>query len=75
MPSVSLGNVLALVAQGVDVVVGTTGWTDEKLDQVRAALVAAPREGQSVFIAPNFRHFRRARRLFRQGCGSVLRIR
>lgn len=54
MPSVSLDNVLALVAQGVDVVVGTTGWTDEKLDQVRAALAAAPREGQSVFIAPNF---------------------
>ena len=54
VPSVSLDNVLALVAQGVDVVVGTTGWTDEKLDQVRAALAAAPREGQSVFIAPNF---------------------
>ena len=54
MPSVSLGNVLALVKQGVDVVVGTTGWTEEKLDQVRAALAAAPREGQSVFIAPNF---------------------
>lgn len=35
-------------------VVGTTGWTEEKLDQVRAALAAAPREGQSVFIAPNF---------------------
>ena len=54
VPSVSLGNVLALVKQGVDVVVGTTGWTEEKLDQVRAALAAAPREGQSVFIAPNF---------------------
>lgn len=37
VPSVSLDNVLALVAQGVDVVVGTTGWTEEKLDQVRAA--------------------------------------
>ena len=45
VPSVSLDN---------DVVVGTTGWTEEKLDQVRAALAAAPREGQSVFIAPNF---------------------
>lgn len=54
VPSVSLGNVLALVKQGVDVVVGTTGWTEEKLDQVRAALAAALREGQSVFIAPNF---------------------
>ncbi len=42
VPSVSLGNVLALVKQGVDVVVGTTGWTEEKLDQVRAALAAGP---------------------------------
>ncbi len=54
VPSVSLDNVLALVKQGVDVVVGTTGWTEEKLDQVRAALAEAPRESQSVFIAPNF---------------------
>ena len=54
VPAVSLDNVLALVAQGVNVVVGTTGWTDEKLDQVRAALAKAPRENQSVFIAPNF---------------------
>ena len=34
VPSVSLDNVLALVAQGVDVVVGTTGWTDEKLSLI-----------------------------------------
>ncbi|WP_137657137.1 4-hydroxy-tetrahydrodipicolinate reductase [Bifidobacterium moukalabense] len=54
VPSVSLNNVLALIGQGVDVVVGTTGWTDEKLDQVRAALAEAPRKNQSVFIAPNF---------------------
>lgn len=54
VPSVSLDNVLALIAQGVDVVVGTTGWTDEKLDHVRAALAEAPRENQAVFIAPNF---------------------
>lgn len=54
VPSVSLDNVLALIGQGVDVVVGTTGWTDEKLDQVRAALAASPRKDQAVFIAPNF---------------------
>ncbi|NEG96770.1 4-hydroxy-tetrahydrodipicolinate reductase [Bifidobacterium sp. SMB2] len=54
VPSVSLDNVLTLIGQGVDVVVGTTGWTDEKLDQVRAALAAAPRKDQAVFIAPNF---------------------
>ena len=53
VPSVSLGNVLALVKQG-STWCGHHGWTEEKLDQVRAALAAAPREGQSVFIAPNF---------------------
>ncbi|MDF7664552.1 4-hydroxy-tetrahydrodipicolinate reductase [Bifidobacterium sp. ESL0745] len=54
VPTSSLGNVLKLVAQGVNVVVGTTGWTDEKLDQVKAALAIAPRRDQAVFIAPNF---------------------
>ena len=55
VPAVSLNNVLALVAQDVDVVVGTTGWTDDKLAQVRAAIAAGPRpEEQKVFIAPNF---------------------
>ena len=29
VPSVSLNNVLTLIGQGVDVVVGTTGWTDQ----------------------------------------------
>ena len=37
VPSVSLNNVLTLIGQGVDVVVGTTGWTDEKLAQGKAA--------------------------------------
>ena len=54
VPSVSLDNVLALIGQGVDVVVGTTGWTEEKLAKVREALSAAPRDDQAVFIAPNF---------------------
>lgn len=54
VPSVSLDNVLTLIGQGVDVVVGTTGWTDEKLTQVTAALKNAPRADQQVFIAPNF---------------------
>ena len=54
VPSVALDNVLTLIAQGVDVVVGTTGWTDERLDRVRAALADAPRDDQAVFIAPNF---------------------
>lgn len=54
VPTATLDNVLTLIEQGVDVVVGTTGWTDEKLDQVRAALKTANNEHQSVFIAPNF---------------------
>lgn len=52
VPAVALTNVLALIEQGVNVVVGTTGWTDEKLDQVRGALEG--RANQAVFIAPNF---------------------
>lgn len=54
VPSVTLDNVLALISQGVDVVVGTTGWADERLDQVGAALAGAPKADQAVFIAPNF---------------------
>ena len=54
VPTVALDNVLALIGQGVDVVVGTTGWTDDKLARVTAALADAPRADQAVFIAPNF---------------------
>ncbi len=55
VPSVSLNNVLTLIGQGVDVVVGTTGWTDEKLTQVKSAIANGPKpETQKVFIAPNF---------------------
>ena len=52
VPSVTLNNVLALISQGVNTVVGTTGWTDDKLDKVRKALDGHPEV--SVFIAPNF---------------------
>lgn len=52
VPAVTLDNVLALVKQGVNVVVGTTGWTDERLETVREALSGRPE--QAVFIAPNF---------------------
>ncbi len=55
VPSVSLNNVLTLIGQGVDVVVGTTGWTDEKLAKVKSAIANGPKpETQKVFIAPNF---------------------
>ena len=54
VPKASCSNVLELVRQGVSVVVGTTGWTDAKLAQVRDALEHAQKPNQAVFIAPNF---------------------
>jgi 4-hydroxy-tetrahydrodipicolinate reductase len=52
VPDVVVGHVLACIERGVHVVVGTTGWTDERLDVVRAALQSRPEVG--VLIAPNF---------------------
>ncbi len=52
VPGATLANVLHCVEQGVHAVVGTTGWTDESLGQVRAALAVHPKVG--VLIAPNF---------------------
>ena len=52
VPSASLGNVLHCVEQGVHVVVGTTGWDDERLAAVRSALAGRPEVG--VLVAPNF---------------------
>ena len=54
VPAVSLHNVLALISQGVNVVVGTTGWNDDKLARVRQALAESGHHDQAVFIAPNF---------------------
>src|SRR6476619_4092014 len=53
VPSASPANVAHCVAQGVHVVVGTTGWTEERLDSLREQVAAAP-EGTGVLIAPNF---------------------
>lgn len=52
VPDVSLDNVLHCVGEGVHVVVGTSGWHDEKYERVRSAL--ADRPGVGVLIAPNF---------------------
>ncbi|TDD68721.1 4-hydroxy-tetrahydrodipicolinate reductase [Jiangella aurantiaca] len=52
VPGATLANVLHCVEQGVHAVVGTTGWTDESLSQVRSALAVQPKVG--VLIAPNF---------------------
>ncbi len=51
IPSVTESNVHALLDAGVDVVVGTTGWTEESYARVREHAQAA---GRAVLIAPNF---------------------
>lgn len=52
VPDVSPSSVRACLDAGVNVVVGTTGWTPERLDAVRAQLADKPDLG--VLIAPNF---------------------
>jgi 4-hydroxy-tetrahydrodipicolinate reductase len=52
VPAVAESNVRSLVAQGVHVVVGTTGWTAESLGRVSADLAVRP--GVGVLVAPNF---------------------
>ncbi|WP_111511153.1 4-hydroxy-tetrahydrodipicolinate reductase [Mycobacterium kyogaense] len=51
-PSVVMDNLKFLIDNGIHAVVGTTGFTDERLDQVRGWLDGKP--GVSVLIAPNF---------------------
>ena len=51
-PDVVMDNLKFLIDNGIHAVVGTTGFTDERLRQVRAWLVAKP--GVSALIAPNF---------------------
>ncbi|MDO5033930.1 MAG: 4-hydroxy-tetrahydrodipicolinate reductase [Actinomycetaceae bacterium] len=51
VPSVKVQNVLDLLAASVHAVVGTSGWTEPELEEVRAAQEGA---GANVFIAPNF---------------------
>lgn len=52
VPDASPGNVAHCVEQGIHVVVGTTGWDDERLARLRTQLQARPEVG--VLIAPNF---------------------
>ncbi|BBX17327.1 4-hydroxy-tetrahydrodipicolinate reductase [Mycolicibacterium duvalii] len=51
-PSVVMDNLKFLIDNGIHAVVGTTGFTDERLDQVRTWLDSAP--SVAVLIAPNF---------------------
>ena len=52
VPSASPANVAHCVARGVHVVVGTTGWDDERLARLRSLLDQHPDVG--VLVAPNF---------------------
>lgn len=51
-PDVVMANLEFLIDNGIHAVVGTTGFTDERLQQVQSWLAAKP--GASVLIAPNF---------------------
>src|SRR6267154_2418234 len=51
-PDVVMGNLEFLIDNGIHAVVGTTGFTAERLQQVQAWLAGKP--GTSVLIAPNF---------------------
>jgi 4-hydroxy-tetrahydrodipicolinate reductase len=51
-PDAVMANLAFLIDNGIHAVVGTTGFTDERLQQVRSWLAAKP--GVSVLIAPNF---------------------
>jgi 4-hydroxy-tetrahydrodipicolinate reductase len=52
VPDASPGNVAACVERGTHVVVGTTGWSEERVAALRDMVAAHP--GVGVLIAPNF---------------------
>lgn len=54
VPSVTESNVHKLIAAGVDVVVGTTGWTPESLGRVADRLAKPGNEERAVIVVPNF---------------------
>ncbi|MFE0631973.1 4-hydroxy-tetrahydrodipicolinate reductase [Streptomyces sp. NPDC058864] len=60
-PGSVMGNLDFCLRHGIHAVVGTTGWTDERLDTLRGWLGQA--QGTGVLIAPNF------------GIGAVLAMR
>jgi 4-hydroxy-tetrahydrodipicolinate reductase len=51
-PDTVMDNISWCIDQGIHAVVGTTGFTDERLDQLRKTL--ANHDGVGVLIAPNF---------------------
>uniref|UniRef100_UPI00366BE3B8 4-hydroxy-tetrahydrodipicolinate reductase n=1 Tax=Bacillus cereus TaxID=1396 RepID=UPI00366BE3B8 len=51
-PDSVMANLDFLVGHGIHAVVGTTGWTEERLAQLTSGLEKSP--GAGVLIAPNF---------------------
>jgi 4-hydroxy-tetrahydrodipicolinate reductase len=51
-PDAVLDNLRLLIGRGIHAVVGTTGFSDERLETVRGLLAESPRVG--VLVAPNF---------------------
>jgi len=51
-PDAVMANVRWAIEQGISIVVGTTGFTEERLDRVRGWLAEKP--GANVLVAPNF---------------------
>ncbi|MCE9514676.1 MAG: 4-hydroxy-tetrahydrodipicolinate reductase [Mycobacterium sp.] len=51
-PDAVMDNLEFLISHGIHAVVGTTGFTDARIEQVRTWLAASPKTG--VLIAPNF---------------------
>ncbi len=58
VPTAAPGNVAHCISRGVHVVVGTTGWTQDTIEDVKTQLAQAPPSrsgtGVGVLIAPNF---------------------
>jgi 4-hydroxy-tetrahydrodipicolinate reductase len=54
IPATAQDHVLTCIRAGVHAVVGTTGWTPDRLAVVADALEAQPGKGIGVLIAPNF---------------------
>ena len=61
VPDSVMHNIKFLVDNGIDAVIGTTGFNEERIDEIRKWLGAKPKSG--VLIAPNF------------GLGAVLMMR
>src|SRR5215207_6564732 len=51
-PDAVMDNLAWCIDHGISAVVGTTGFTDERLDRLRATL--AEHDGVGVIVAPNF---------------------